>query len=296
MAKTKKFWKWKPRANNSEAAEAGAAERTLAINGIIAEDSWLGDEVTPQEFKDELYAEDGNIILQICSPGGDCFAAAQIYSMLVDYPGKVTVRIDGLAASAASVIAMAGDEVQMYPTSLIMVHNPATVAMGDHNDMKKAIAMLDEVKESIINAYAAKTGLARAKISHLMESESYLNANKAVELGFADTILTREGDTEEAANAVLFSPREVSNAIFSKLTKVCTAADDAKSQQVENIAKDNVPPEPPKDKGAESVNDTTNNSEDGEQEQPASDSDSHIPQGRSVDELMERLSIIQNHI
>ena len=123
MAKTKKFWKWKPRANNSEAAEAGAAERTLAINGIIAEDSWLGDEVTPQEFKDELYAEDGNIILQICSPGGDCFAAAQIYSMLVDYPGKVTVRIDGLAASAASVIAMAGDEVQMYPTSLLMVHN-----------------------------------------------------------------------------------------------------------------------------------------------------------------------------
>ena len=298
MAKTKKFWKWKPRANNSEAAEAGAAERTLAINGIIAEDSWLGDEVTPQEFKDELYAEDGNIILQICSPGGDCFAAAQIYSMLVDYPGKVTVRIDGLAASAASVIAMAGDKVQMYPTSLIMVHNPATVAMGDHNDMKKAIAMLDEVKESIINAYAAKTGLARAKISHLMESESYLNANKAVELGFADTILTREGDTEESvlANAVLFSPREVSNAIFNKLTKVCTAAADVKSQQVENMAKDNVPPEPPKDKGAESVTDTTNNSEDKEQEETASTSDSHIPQGRSVDELMERLSIIKNHI
>ena len=284
MAKTKKFWQWKPRANNSESAEHEPAERTLAISGIIAEDSWLGDEVTPKEFKDELYAEEGNIILQICSPGGDCFAAAQIYSMLVDYPGKVTVRIDGLAASAASVIAMAGDEVQMYPTSLIMVHNPATVAMGDHNDMKKAIAMLDEVKESIINAYAAKTGLARAKISHLMESESYLNANKAVELGFADTILTREGDTEESApvGAVLFSPREVSNAIFNKLTKI------------ENLAKDTSSAEQPEI--AEAGTGTTNNSEDGGQEQPASDSDSHIPQGRSVDELMERLSIIRNHI
>lgn len=290
MAKTKKFWKWKPKANNSETAEAGAAERILAINGVIAEDSWLGDEVTPQEFKDELYAEKGNIILQICSPGGDCFAAAQIYSMLVDYPGKVTVRIDGLAASAASVIAMAGDEVQMYPTSLLMVHNPATVAMGDHNDMKKAIAMLDEVKESIINAYAAKTRLARVKISHLMESESYINANKAVELGFADTILTREGDTEEAApNAVLFSPREVSNVIFNKLTQVCTAQADVQHPQVEDLAD-----EEPQDTETEST--TNNNSEGGEQEETASTSDSHILQGRSVDSLMERLSIIKNHI
>ena len=268
------------------------------LNGVIAEDSWFGDEVTPATFREELYAEDGNIVVQICSPGGDCFAAAQIYSMLVDYPGKVTVRIDGLAASAASVIAMAGDEVQMYLTSLLMVHNPATMAAGDHNEMERAIAMLAEVKESIINAYAAKTGLARAKISHLMESESYLNANKAVELGFADTILTREGDTEESAlaNAVLFSPREVSNAIFNKLTKVCTAADDVKPQQVENKAKDTLQTEPPKDKGADSGTDATNNSEDGEQETSATNSDSHIPQGRSVDSLMERLSIIKNHI
>ena len=252
------------------------------LNGVIAEDSWFGDEVTPEVFREELYAEDGNIVVQICSPGGDCFAAAQIYSMLVDYPGKVTVRIDGLAASAASVIAMAGDEVQMYLTSLLMVHNPATMAAGDHNEMERAIAMLAEVKESIINAYAAKTGLARAKISHLMESESYLNANKAVELGFADTILTREGDSEEVANAVLFSPREVSNAIFNKLTKI------------ENLAKDTLPAEQPE--FAEAGIDTTNNSEDGGQETFAPNSDSHIPQGRSVDSLMERLSLIKNHI
>ena len=275
MGKMKKFWAWKKDSPETK-------ERTLVLNGVIAEDSWFGDEVTPAAFREELYAEEGNIVVQICSPGGDCFATAQIYSMLVDYPGKVTVRIDGLAASAASVIAMAGDEVQMYPTSLLMVHNPATMAAGDHNEMERAIAMLAEVKESIINAYAAKTGLARAKISHLMESESYLNANKAVELGFADTILTREGDSEEVANAVLFSPREVSNAIFNKLTKI------------ENQAKDTLPEEQPEI--AEVGIDTTNNSEDDGQKQPASDSGSHISQGRSVDDLMERLSIIKNHI
>ena len=123
-----------------------------------------------------------------------------------------------------------------------------------------------------------------------------INANKAVELGFADTILTREGDSEEVANAVLFSPREVSNVIFNKLTKVCTAADNVKPQQVENKAKDTLQTEPPKDKGADSGTDATNNSEDGGQETFAPNSDSHIPQGRSVDSLMERLSLIKNHI
>lgn len=274
------------------------------MNGIIAEDSWLGDEVTPHEFRDELYADDGNIIVQICSPGGDCFAAAQIYSMLVEYPGKVTVRIDGLAASAASVVAMAGDEVQMYPTSLLMVHNPATIAMGDHNEMEKAIAMLAEVKESIINAYAAKTKLARAEISHLMESESYLSAHKAVELGFADTILKREGETDAAAmpgNSVLFSRREVSNAIFNKLAKVCAVApiedkppnsDDISEPQAKTAQYTDAP----KEKTADNNTNTVTPSGDEAQESPAAEPEGDKPQGRSVDLLMERLSIIKNHI
>ena len=222
----RKFWAW-----NKESPENG--ERTLVINGVIAENSWFGDEITPQEFRDELYAGEGNIVVQICSPGGDCFAAAQIYSMLIEYPGKVTVKIDSLAASAASVIAMAGDEVQMYPTSMLMIHNPATIAMGDHNEMEKAIAMLAEVKESIINAYASKTKLARAKISNLMEAESYINALKAVELGFADTIIEREGGQEPAVGAsLLFSPREVSNAIINKLKDGCggTAGEKVKKE------------------------------------------------------------------
>ena len=118
--------------------------------------------------------------------------------MIRDYPGNVTVRIASIAASAASVVAMAGNLVQMSPTALLMVHDPSTIAMGNAKDMEKAIATLNEVKESIINAYAAKTGLSRNRISKLMSDETWLNAKKAVELGFADEILFDEKKPEPA--------------------------------------------------------------------------------------------------
>jgi ATP-dependent Clp protease protease subunit len=111
--------------------------------------------------------------------------------MLMDYKGSVTVKIDGIAASAASVIAMAGAKVYVSPVSMLMIHNPMTVAMGNAADMEKAIEMLSSVKDSIINAYEIKTGLSRARLSHLMDAETWMDANKAVELGFADEILSR---------------------------------------------------------------------------------------------------------
>lgn len=172
------FWNW----DNDEASGV----RTLYLDGTIADESWRDDDVTPRMFKDELMSGNGDIVVWVNSPGGDCVAASQIYTMLMDYTGNVTVKIDGLAASAASVIAMAGTKVLMAPTSLMMIHNPLTVAIGDTEEMQKAIAMLDEVKESIINAYEIKTGQSRAKISHLMDGETWMNANKAIELGFAD--------------------------------------------------------------------------------------------------------------
>lgn len=163
--------------------------RTLRIEGQIADETWFGDEVTPQVFKNDLHAGNGDITLWINSPGGDVFAAAQIYNMLMDYKGDVHVVIDGLAASAASVIAMAGTTVSMSPVAMMMIHNPWTVAQGEAKDMQKVIEMLVEIKESIINAYELRTGLPRTKLSHLMDSESWFNAKKAVELGFADKIL-----------------------------------------------------------------------------------------------------------
>lgn len=233
--KTKKFWNWRKVKNQ----EPEVTERILELNGTIAEESWFDDDITPQLFKDELNSGTGDIIVWINSPGGDCVAAAQIYNMLSNYKGKVTVKIDGIAASAASVIAMAGDTVLVSPVSMLMIHNPATIAWGDHAEMQKAIDMLSEVKESIINAYVLKTGLSRPKLSHLMDAETWMDANKAVELGFADEIMARakgepekepeegEGDTDgeeeeekklpPPTGSMLYSRRAVTNALLNKM-------------------------------------------------------------------------------
>ena len=151
-------------------------------------------------------------------------AAAQIYNMLMDYPGNVTVKIDGIAASAASVIAMAGTRVLVSPVSMMMIHNPATVAFGDTAEMEKAISMLSEVKESIINAYEIKTGLSRARLSHLMDAETWMDAHKAVELGFADGILGRPElpvDMEPPAVTMLYSKAAVVNSLMDKIAAKC---------------------------------------------------------------------------
>lgn len=195
--------------------------RTIFLNGTIAEESWFDDDVTPQLFKDELMSGEGDVTVWINSPGGDCIAAAQIYNMLKEYPGNITVKVDGLAASAASVIAMAGDTVLMSPVSMMMIHNPATIAMGDHTVMQQVIDMLDEVKESIINAYVIKSGQSRVKLSHLMDVETWLSAYKAVELGLADGILGGENgkpEGEQEPKASMFSRRTVNNVLLNKIT------------------------------------------------------------------------------
>lgn len=198
-------------------------ERTLFLNGTIAEESWFDDDVTPQMFRSELNAGRGPITIWINSPGGDCIAAAQIYNMLMEYPADVTVKIDGIAASAASVISMAGTKVLVSPVSMMMIHNPATVAFGDTAEMKKAAAMLDEVKESIINAYEIKTGLSRAKLSHLMDAETWMNAGTAIELGFADGVLERQTTDfiEQPQIGMMYERVSVTNSLMDKIASRC---------------------------------------------------------------------------
>ena len=221
----KKFWKWKNRTVTDQNSRETVTERTLYLNGTIAEESWFDDDITPGIFKDELNAGSGDITVWINSPGGDCVAAAQIYNMLMDYKGNVTVKIDGIAASAASVIAMAGTKVCVSPVSMMMIHNPATVAFGDSAEMQKAIEMLASVKDSIINAYEIKTGLTRAKLSHLMDAETWMDANKAVELGFADEIMKRsEAETENTEPpevSMLYSEAKVVNSLMDKIAERC---------------------------------------------------------------------------
>lgn len=258
MSQTKKFWAWK-----NQADEGGTEARVLELYGTIAEESWFDDDITPAQFREELFAGSGPVTVWINSPGGDCIAASQIYTMLMDYKDDVTVKIDGIAASAASVIAMAGTEVLMAPTALMMIHNPATIAMGDHEDMQKAIEMLNEVKESIINAYEIKTSLSRAKLSHLMDAETWMNANKAVELGFADGILEDEKAAEITIPAYAFSRKTVQAALMNKI-----------SAKVKPVQKADIPAPAQTDTPAEPEEAT----------------------GRSVDELKARLNTIKNFI
>ena len=220
----KKFWNWKSRKIRDQDSGEERFERVLFLNGTIAEESWYDDEVTPALFKEELMAGNGDITVWINSPGGDCVAAAQIYNMLMDYPGNVTVKIDGIAASAASVIAMAGTKVLISPVGMLMIHNPATLAWGDSGEMQKAIEMLGSVKDSIINAYEIKTGLSRAKLSHLMDAETWMDAGKAVELGFADGILARAELTEDVkpmTMSMLYSKAAVVNSLMDKIAAKC---------------------------------------------------------------------------
>ncbi len=183
----KKFWNW-------IRDETGG--RVLRLEGPIDEESFWGDEITPAAFREDLEDDEGDITVWINSPGGNVFAAAEIYTMLKDYAGEVTVRVASIAASAASVVAMAGDKVQMSPTALLMIHDPSTIAMGNTKDMERAIVTLNEVKESIINAYVAKSGLSRKKVGELMSNETWMNAKKALDLGFADEILFEKKDGE----------------------------------------------------------------------------------------------------
>ena len=215
-----KFWNWTTRKEEP-------SERVLLISGVIAEESWLDDQVSPLQFKEELENGEGDITVWINSPGGDCIAAAQIYNMLLSYKGTVTVQIDGIAASAASVIAMAGTKIMMSPVSMLMIHNPMTMVAGDKTEMEKAIAMISEIKESIINAYEIITKMTREAIAKLMDAETWMDATKAVELGFADDILQREPLV--MASNMLYAKHTVDGQLWNKMREKYKAKEEGRS-------------------------------------------------------------------
>ena len=157
----------------------------------------------------------GNITVWINSNGGEVFAASVIYTALKAHKGKVTVKVDGTAISAASVIAMAGDKILMSPTSVMMIHNPLTYAEGEVKDMQKAIDILTEVKESILNAYTKKTGLSKEVISAYMDEEKWMSADTAIELGLpmANFSLTSAGRWGGVMNGIIQGARLVYNSI-----------------------------------------------------------------------------------
>ena len=224
----KKFWNWKSNIVTDKETNDDVLERVLELNGTIASESWFDDDITPQMFKEELLSGSGPITIWINSPGGDCIAASQIYSMLMDYKGDITVKIDGIAASAASVIAMAGTTVSMAPAAMLMIHNPLTIVGGQERDLDHAAQMLAETKESIINAYELKTNLPREKISTMMDNETWMNVNKAIELGFADAML---GDHKNVTDCYSYSDKQSDLVLLNKLKPKAKSTISVKSLQ-----------------------------------------------------------------
>lgn len=199
---------------------------------------WLGyDCVSPNQVEETLDSSDGDVEVNIASGGGSVFAASEIYTMLKTYSGKVVVNVQGLAASAASVIAMAGDEINMSPTSQMMIHKASTVSTGNADDFAHDSKMLDVTDQSIVNAYEAKTGMDRDDILQLMADETWLSAQDAVDKGFADNILTGS-KTPQVVNAVSNQPVLNATAIAKIKTVLAKSRDNKVKDKVEAPVKE----------------------------------------------------------
>lgn len=191
----------------------------LRIDGDIVDDSeawiyeWFGEpSASPNKFREELNKYAGkNLTVWIDSYGGNVFAAAGIYNALKNHKGKVVAKIDSKAMSAASVIAMAADEVHVSPVGVIMIHNPWSSVSGDMYDLRKTADVLDTIKESIVNAYAIKTGKSKEAIASMMDDETWMSANVAVKEGFADIVIQSEKEVLNSSSGVIFNRLEVMN-------------------------------------------------------------------------------------
>ena len=166
--------------------------REINLNGFIDTAEWFGDEITPEALHELLYepgsdmSEDVHIRLN--SFGGDCNAATRMHDELAAYPGRIICTVSGTVASAATVMAMAADRLEMTPGSLWMIHNPSMVAVGNEAELMEAIGLLRACKDSIINVYTKRCRLSRAKISEMMDETTWMDARTALKHGFVDGI------------------------------------------------------------------------------------------------------------
>lgn len=181
-----RFW------NLRAAEDSESGEPEIEFYGPISEYSWWGDEITPKLFKDDLekHGGGGPVTIRIHSPGGDVFAASAIRAMIADYPGKVTTRIDGLCASAATYVAMAGDHVVMQDSAFFMIHDPWTITIGGVEELKTTINFLKTIKNGIVETYQNKTHLDAEELARMMSNETWMTARQAQEKGFVDEVVS----------------------------------------------------------------------------------------------------------
>ena len=235
----------------------------LDIDGPIAEESWFGDECSSKEFVKAL-KDVGNVTVHINSPGGDVMAGAEIYSALREHSlngrGRVTVIVTALAASAASVVAMAGDEILISPVAYMMIHNPWSIAYGDAKEMRKTARTLDEITEGLITAYQQRTGKSRDQLKRMLENETWMSAQTCVDEGFADGVYGGEIRAAACAGAGMLT-----RATPESIRELCARWDRAHAKAAED------PEEEPDEEPEEDPDEETEPAEEEPEKDPEKD-------------------------
>ena len=200
---------WNPDIKAAE-ADTGA---TISIYEAIGEDFWNGGGMTSKRIAGALRAIGSkDVEVNINSYGGDVFEGIAIHNLLAAHPAKVTVNVVGIAASAASIIAMAGDEILMGDGAMLMVHNAWTMGVGNKGDFTQLAAQLEAIDGSLVDIYATKTGLDKAKISDLMDNETFMGAKEAIDLGFADGAMKADIVQAHQDNKIIAAIKEITGA------------------------------------------------------------------------------------
>ena len=197
------------------APRAAAEDASISILDVIGQDDWTGEGVTSKRIAGALRAiGEQAVTVNLNSPGGDFFEGVAIYNLLRQHPAKVTVNILGLAASSASIIAMAGDEVRIGKTGFIMVHNAWVVAVGNRHDLAEAATMMEPFDDAMASLYADRSGKKKAEAARWMDDETWFNGEEAVDLGLADAFLPGDATIAGSAKGAAKAERRTENALI----------------------------------------------------------------------------------
>ena len=235
------FWKW---------VNLDSDMPELELYGVISEYSWMDDDITPKRFKQDLYeyGKGGPVKLRIDSPGGDVIAASVIRSIMSEYPGEITAQIDGMAASAAVIVSITANKVQIMDSAYMMIHDPLVIvllAALNIETLKQLHDNLKSIKDGIIPAYAQRTGLSENQISNMMTRETWMSAREAVEFKFADEIIAGGKKSKAAAiqniayvNALTNYenvPHELLNSSSETPQETGAVVDEERARQIERL-------------------------------------------------------------
>ena len=247
---SKVFWRWTKNEVSSENSE-------LIIEGDISSTTWYGDESTPRQLREELAGRSGDLTVHIDSPGGDVWAGISMFNALKKYDGKVTIVVDSLAASIASVIAMAGDEIIMSEGSMLLIHKPWTMIVGNSDDMRDMADYLEKLADNLVDIYVNRTGKSKEEILAMLDGEgTWMSAQEAVEYGFADKAEGAKPTLSEAIKNSLKYTQPVQAAIMQPMMSLKKVLNNTQDETKEEAVEDDAATTKPVDETVEQVEQT----------------------------------------